>query len=197
MFRRRWSGLPADPIFASDLKELGYVPPRRRPHHPSDRSDSVLTHAPFPSYFINDIDEIRSIENPDYYFKYFLTKNERWNERQRFAFNGQPTQSTLSPTEPNHKANPPPRSRPQRDPHAPRRPQLHDHPTPPQHPAHATPRPHPHNPQPNQRVARRRALPRVKPVAWGARAPRDRGSPRRGVARVGGGAGRGGRQAAG
>jgi hypothetical protein len=61
MFRRRWSGLPADPIFASDLKELGY--------------------------FINDIDEIRSIEDPDYYFKYFLTKNERWNERQRFAFN--------------------------------------------------------------------------------------------------------------
>ncbi|EAQ89610.1 hypothetical protein CHGG_06229 [Chaetomium globosum CBS 148.51] len=61
MFRRRWSGLPADPIFASDLKELGY--------------------------FINDIDEIRSIDDPDYYFKYFLTKNERWNERQRFAFN--------------------------------------------------------------------------------------------------------------
>ncbi|KAK4041973.1 Arb2 domain-containing protein [Parachaetomium inaequale] len=61
MFRRRWSGLPADPVFASDLKELGY--------------------------FINDVDEIRSIEDPDYYFKYFLTKNDRWNERQRFAFN--------------------------------------------------------------------------------------------------------------
>ncbi|KAL2158354.1 hypothetical protein VTH06DRAFT_4402 [Thermothelomyces fergusii] len=37
-------------------------------------------------YFINDIDEIRSIENHDYYFKYYLTKNERWNERHRFAF---------------------------------------------------------------------------------------------------------------
>ncbi|KAK4125268.1 hypothetical protein N657DRAFT_633134 [Parathielavia appendiculata] len=61
MFRRRWSGLPADPVFPADLKELGY--------------------------FINDIDEIRSIENPDYYFKYFLTKNDRWNDRQRFAFN--------------------------------------------------------------------------------------------------------------
>ncbi|KAK4149289.1 hypothetical protein C8A00DRAFT_38107 [Chaetomidium leptoderma] len=61
MFRRRWSGLPADPVFESDFKELGY--------------------------FINDIDEIRSVEDPDYYFKYFLTKNERWNECQRFAFN--------------------------------------------------------------------------------------------------------------
>ncbi|GAB1311623.1 Arb2 domain-containing protein [Madurella fahalii] len=61
MFRRRWSGLPADPIFPSDLTELGY--------------------------FVNDIDEIRSIEDPDSYFKYFLTKNERWNERQRFAMN--------------------------------------------------------------------------------------------------------------
>jgi hypothetical protein len=45
------------------------------------------------SYFINDVDEIRSIEDPDYYFKYFLTKNDRWNERQRFAFNGQPLPS--------------------------------------------------------------------------------------------------------
>ncbi|AEO65667.1 uncharacterized protein THITE_56097, partial [Thermothielavioides terrestris NRRL 8126] len=61
MFRRRWSGLPADPVFAADFKELGY--------------------------FINDIDEIRSIDNSDYYFKYYLTKNSRWNERQRFAFN--------------------------------------------------------------------------------------------------------------
>jgi hypothetical protein len=89
MFRRRWSGLPADPIFASNLKELGYVLPPPPPL-PSERSlPSVLTHSPLPSYFINDIDEIRSIEDPDYYFKYFLTKNERWNERQRFAFNGQ------------------------------------------------------------------------------------------------------------
>ncbi|KAL2166931.1 hypothetical protein VTG60DRAFT_1928 [Thermothelomyces hinnuleus] len=61
MFRRRWSGLPADPVFPSDFRELGY--------------------------FINNVDEIRSIENPDYYFKYYLTKNERWNERHRFAFN--------------------------------------------------------------------------------------------------------------
>ncbi|KAH6630485.1 Arb2 domain-containing protein [Chaetomium sp. MPI-SDFR-AT-0129] len=61
MFRRRWSGLPADPIFQPNFKELGY--------------------------FINEIDEIRLIENPDYYFKYFISKNERWNERQRFAFN--------------------------------------------------------------------------------------------------------------
>lgn len=196
MFRRRWSGLPADPIFASDLKELGYVFPRLRRYHPSDRSHSVLTHSPLPSYFINDIDEIRSIEDPDYYFKYFLTKNERWNERQRFAFNSQSSSSFLSdPAGPNLKTNPPPRRRPQRDPHAPRRPRLHDHPAPPRHPTHTPARPHPHDPQPNQRVARHRILPRVEPVAWCARAPRDWG-PWRGVARVGGRAGRGRRQAA-
>ncbi len=56
-----------------------------------------------PSYFIHDIDEIRSIEDSDYYFKYFLTKNTRWNERQRFAFNGQHLLPPLSPS-----TNPPP-----------------------------------------------------------------------------------------
>ncbi|KAJ4298751.1 hypothetical protein N0V88_003783 [Collariella sp. IMI 366227] len=61
MFRRRWSGLPADPVFIADLKELGY--------------------------FVNDMDEIRSIDDSDHYFKYYLTKNNRWNDRQRFAFN--------------------------------------------------------------------------------------------------------------
>ncbi|KAL2257160.1 hypothetical protein VTK26DRAFT_588 [Humicola hyalothermophila] len=60
MFRRRWSSLPADPVFPSNLTDLGYC-------------------------IVND--EIRSIENTDYYFKYFSYKNERWNERQRFAFN--------------------------------------------------------------------------------------------------------------
>ncbi|KAK3335465.1 Arb2 domain-containing protein [Cercophora scortea] len=61
MFRRRWSGLPADPVFPSNLEELGY--------------------------FVNEVDEIRSRDDPDYYFKYFLTKNARWNDRQRFSFN--------------------------------------------------------------------------------------------------------------
>ncbi|KAK1701091.1 hypothetical protein BDP55DRAFT_569671, partial [Colletotrichum godetiae] len=49
MFRRRWDGLPKDPIFSSNLKDLGY--------------------------FINDQDEIRNIKEPNYYFKYYLTKN--------------------------------------------------------------------------------------------------------------------------
>ncbi|KAK4196174.1 Arb2 domain-containing protein [Triangularia verruculosa] len=60
MFRRHWSGLPVDPVFPADLSELGY--------------------------FINEYDEIRSLEDSDYYFKYFLTKNERYNDRRRFAF---------------------------------------------------------------------------------------------------------------
>ncbi|OIW31142.1 hypothetical protein CONLIGDRAFT_643152 [Coniochaeta ligniaria NRRL 30616] len=61
MFRRRWSALPADPMFPSDMKQLGY--------------------------FVNSIDEIRNISDPNMYFKYFISKNERWNDRQRFAMN--------------------------------------------------------------------------------------------------------------
>ncbi|RDA95359.1 hypothetical protein CP533_3483 [Ophiocordyceps camponoti-saundersi (nom. inval.)] len=37
-------------------------------------------------YFINDEDEIRNIEQPDTYFKFFLDHNERINLRQRFSF---------------------------------------------------------------------------------------------------------------
>ncbi|KAH8662124.1 hypothetical protein BX600DRAFT_550951 [Xylariales sp. PMI_506] len=61
MFRRLWVNLPEDPRFPSDLEQLGY--------------------------FVNGSDEIRSIKNPDYYFKYFLSRNERYNVRQRFAMN--------------------------------------------------------------------------------------------------------------
>ncbi|KAL7962335.1 hypothetical protein V8C34DRAFT_311192 [Trichoderma compactum] len=61
MFRRLWSGLPKDASFPSDLKGLGY--------------------------FVNDQDEIRSIEDPDSYFKFFIDKNPRICARQRFAFN--------------------------------------------------------------------------------------------------------------
>ncbi|KAG5997175.1 hypothetical protein E4U54_002431 [Claviceps lovelessii] len=39
-------------------------------------------------YFINEQDEIRSIENPDNYFKFFLNRNPRVNQRQRFEFDG-------------------------------------------------------------------------------------------------------------
>ncbi|OTB03919.1 hypothetical protein M426DRAFT_59437 [Hypoxylon sp. CI-4A] len=61
MFRRKWSGLPQDPDFPSDLTGLGY--------------------------FVNENDEVRSIENPDNYYKFFISRNSRWNERQRFAMN--------------------------------------------------------------------------------------------------------------
>ncbi|KAI8963993.1 Arb2 domain-containing protein [Daldinia sp. FL1419] len=61
MFRRKWSGLPADPDFPIDLSKLGY--------------------------FINEDDEVRAIDNPDNYFKFFLNRNTRWNERQRYAMN--------------------------------------------------------------------------------------------------------------
>ncbi|KAJ2905682.1 hypothetical protein MKZ38_004757 [Zalerion maritima] len=61
MFRRRWSSLPADPIYGDTLEELGY--------------------------FVNEDDEIRAMENPDTYFKFFISKNTRWNDRQRFHLN--------------------------------------------------------------------------------------------------------------
>lgn len=35
---------------------------------------------------MNEEDEIRSLENPDFYFKFFVNRNERINLRQRFAF---------------------------------------------------------------------------------------------------------------
>ncbi|PSS03213.1 hypothetical protein BD289DRAFT_478685 [Coniella lustricola] len=60
MFRRRWSGLPEDPEFPTDLEKLGY--------------------------FINEIDEIRSCADPNLYFNYFIDKNSRINDRLRFAF---------------------------------------------------------------------------------------------------------------
>ncbi|KAH8838587.1 hypothetical protein MCOR27_010005 [Pyricularia oryzae] len=59
MFRRSWEALPKDPHFEPDLKKLGY--------------------------FVNEDDELRNIENPKFYFKYFINKNERYNERQRYA----------------------------------------------------------------------------------------------------------------
>ncbi|KAI9642127.1 hypothetical protein NHQ30_008928 [Ciborinia camelliae] len=61
MFRRLPSGLPKDPKFEPTLDGLGY--------------------------FINEKDEIRSIENPKAYFKFFLTKNDRYNQVQREAMN--------------------------------------------------------------------------------------------------------------
>ncbi|KAL6882928.1 Arb2 domain-containing protein [Trichoderma longibrachiatum] len=61
MFRRLWSGLPEDVTFPSDLKGLGY--------------------------FVNEDDEIRSIEQPDNYFNFFINRNPRICARQRFAFN--------------------------------------------------------------------------------------------------------------
>lgn len=41
------------------------------------------------SYFINEDDEIRSIENRDNYFQFFISRNPRWNDRQRYAMNGE------------------------------------------------------------------------------------------------------------
>ncbi|KAM0323139.1 hypothetical protein ACHAQA_008989 [Verticillium albo-atrum] len=61
MFRRKWSGLPKDAVFPSNLKDLGYL--------------------------INEDDEIRNEVDTDYYFNYHLTKNHRVNGRQRFNFN--------------------------------------------------------------------------------------------------------------
>lgn len=102
MFRRRWSGLPEDPDFPIDLEKLGQVfqkPPGPSQKHslgntsydvvsPCNYQTNLLTASAPHSYFIQpETDEIRSIANPNFYFNYFRTKNERHNDRQRFAFN--------------------------------------------------------------------------------------------------------------
>lgn len=48
------------------------------------------------SLFINDMDEIRSLENPKKYYHAFTYKNERWNFRQRFHMNGQSVSQSVS-----------------------------------------------------------------------------------------------------
>lgn len=47
------------------------------------------------------MDEIRNISDPNKYFKYFITKNERWNDRQRFAMNRTHLPAFLQITSPN------------------------------------------------------------------------------------------------
>ncbi|TAQ89764.1 hypothetical protein B7494_g1919 [Chlorociboria aeruginascens] len=61
MFLRLERGLPPDPVYPTDLKGLGY--------------------------FIAENDEIRNIENEKAYFKYFITRNTRYNDRQRESMN--------------------------------------------------------------------------------------------------------------
>ena len=78
MFRRLSSGLPKDPIYPHTLEGLG-----------SAHVSLTLHLTDNYSYFINDKDEIRSVENPKAYFKFFLTKNVRYNILQREAMNGQ------------------------------------------------------------------------------------------------------------
>lgn len=79
MFRRHWSGLPKDAAFPSDLKGLGCV-------SPESPTSQTIRRLNCRRYFINDKDEIRSIENPDNYFNFYLDRNERINQRQRFQF---------------------------------------------------------------------------------------------------------------
>ena len=70
---------------------------RLRCHYPRLRFPESLTSH---SYFINEQDEVRNIQNPRFYFKYFISKNERWNERQRFAMNSprRPAPPSEAPT---------------------------------------------------------------------------------------------------
>ncbi|KFA53938.1 hypothetical protein S40293_01775 [Stachybotrys chartarum IBT 40293] len=81
MFRRLWSGLPADVSFPDSLKGLGYVNIARA----QDTSGRLLI-GWVGRYFVNAEDEIRSIENADNYFKFFINRNPRINDRQRFHF---------------------------------------------------------------------------------------------------------------
>jgi hypothetical protein len=61
MFRRLPQSLPPDPVFPSNLSELGY--------------------------FVNDQDQIRQIESPDQRYTYRVNINERVNDVYRSAMN--------------------------------------------------------------------------------------------------------------
>ncbi|KAK2601083.1 hypothetical protein N8I77_010555 [Diaporthe amygdali] len=51
-------------------------------------SDFKMSRLTRPSYFVEPkSDEIRLIDEPSFYFNYFISKNARHNDRQRFAFN--------------------------------------------------------------------------------------------------------------
>lgn len=62
MFRRLESTLPDDFDFPTDLEGLGY--------------------------FINEHDQIRMICDPSQGFHYFISRNDRYVERQKEAMNG-------------------------------------------------------------------------------------------------------------
>jgi hypothetical protein len=59
MYRRLPGSLPQDPIWPKTFKTLGYK--------------------------INEKSQIRAIANPDLFFKFFITNNERYNELNREA----------------------------------------------------------------------------------------------------------------
>ncbi|KAK3940557.1 hypothetical protein QBC46DRAFT_449380 [Diplogelasinospora grovesii] len=61
MFRRKWTALPKDPYFGSELEDFGY--------------------------FVHNKNAIRSIQDPRRGFRHPGYKNERWNDRQCFGFN--------------------------------------------------------------------------------------------------------------
>lgn len=71
MFRRLPGSLPEDPKFPANLKELGF--------------------------FINDTAHIRSIEDPEKNFFFFITNNDRYNEVHREAMAGKYFTQALSP----------------------------------------------------------------------------------------------------
>ena len=91
MFRLLPRGLPKDPEYPTDLKQLGYV---ITPTSPRSHNTNIKLH----SYFVNDKDEIRSIENPKFYFKYFINRTERYNERQRESMNSSSPLLPLPPS---------------------------------------------------------------------------------------------------
>jgi len=67
MYRRLESSLPPDFTFANDLKGMGY--------------------------FVNDNDQIRMIDDPEQPFHYHASKNERYVEMQKAAYDGTGTQA--------------------------------------------------------------------------------------------------------
>lgn len=75
MYKLTQAGMPEDPSYPPDLKQLGYV-------HQPRQCESHLTSS---SFFIDERSEIRTIKKPHDYYNFWMSNNDRVNESFREA----------------------------------------------------------------------------------------------------------------
>jgi hypothetical protein len=81
MFVYRKESLPKDPVFPTNLKQLGYALLESSTSHATWTWAYLLC----TRYFVNDEDQIRMIADPQLRFLFKISSNDRYNEMQREA----------------------------------------------------------------------------------------------------------------